>query len=136
MAVRRWGRTVSVSGMSPEKIRRRESEPSGTDYDLPNTAERERRRILLRGGRGTEVPPSIMGRPLLFRRVRPGLGLHALHPGRKGSQLRPQTLDLLVLAKDDVTQLGVRTLEKGYLGLDLLESLGVHGKACLRGDVL
>jgi len=55
--------------------------------------------------------------------------MRRVDPGSQCAYLRPQSLYLPLLSKDDVAQFGVGALQECDLRFDLLECLGVHGKA-------
>src|SRR5882757_910210 len=70
---------------------------------------------------------SIMRRPLILRR--PALfGLSGLEPFRHFFDAHAQCSNFLLLAKHDVAQISVRSLEERNLDLDLLQRLIVHLK--------
>jgi RIO kinase 1 len=68
-------------------------------------------------------------RALLFRSAQARVRLRRLDSCGQCGNLRPQSLDFAVLAKDDIAEFGVRTLQEGDLGLYALERIGIHGKA-------
>lgn len=71
---------------------------------------------------------SVMRRPLFLRREHASVRLCRIDPGGQSDDLRPQSLDLLVLTKDDVAQFCVGALQEGDLGLYLLERMVIHRK--------
>ncbi len=55
--------------------------------------------------------------------------MRRVDPGGQPDNLCAQSLDLPVLAEDDIAQFRVRALQEGDLGLYLLERMDIHGKA-------
>jgi hypothetical protein len=67
-----------------------------------------------------------MGRTLILGPKCGLYGLRRFEPIDQRVDARTQGLDLAVLAKHNITQLGIRALEEGDFRFDLLKGVGLH----------